>query len=442
MAAQDHPNVITADLNRILKEISKHPSPFVPTPTGVKKRASVALIIRLKPQYAHWPETDPESQAGVAHQSDPSSRVEHLFEQDWVQWAEPEVLFIKRSTRKGDPWTGHVALPGGKRDDEDVDDRATAIRETAEEVGIDLSEENAIAVGNLPQRVVTSSWGKVALMVLCPYIFLLTRHDIPTLKLQPDEIASAHWVPLRALLSPNLRTYEYQDVSARMSMSHTRVERWFWRTMLGRMRFCAIRLLPSESSYVSSVPGFIPGDQQEPTSAKAGEMHRLLGFAPNGRSGEASPLHLWGLTLGVLSDFLDLFPPHNALELWRYPQFSAVDVRFLLWLYTYRFRSIRGREVHRSRLASVGGVENAQEQDANEGNEGNKTPITDGSGLGIGSYVWLQSQKRNGLQTSAISTLLEGYYDHVPWAVRAAFAGRCTAVTILSYALYHRYWRT
>lgn len=51
-----------------------------------------------------------------------------------------------------------MALPGGRRDPEDKDDMAAAVRETWEEVGIELSNKNAIQCGNLPQRLVTTSW--------------------------------------------------------------------------------------------------------------------------------------------------------------------------------------------------------------------------------------------------------------------------------------------
>jgi 8-oxo-dGTP pyrophosphatase MutT (NUDIX family) len=71
------------------------------------------------------------------------------------------VIFIKRAARVGDRWTSHVALPGGKRDPEDEDDRAVAIRETVEEIGLDLNSPDAFFVGNLPERVVSTSWGKV-----------------------------------------------------------------------------------------------------------------------------------------------------------------------------------------------------------------------------------------------------------------------------------------
>jgi 8-oxo-dGTP pyrophosphatase MutT (NUDIX family) len=49
------------------------------------------------------------------------------------------VLLMKRTERTGDPWSGHVSLPGGRHDPRDPDLLATAIRETREELGIDLA---------------------------------------------------------------------------------------------------------------------------------------------------------------------------------------------------------------------------------------------------------------------------------------------------------------
>ena len=72
---------------------------------------------------------------------------------------------------------GHVALPGGGRDPEDADDLQTAIRETREEIGLDLTKAGCLKVGNLPERVVTTTWGKEALMVLVPLHFRSDRRD-------------------------------------------------------------------------------------------------------------------------------------------------------------------------------------------------------------------------------------------------------------------------
>ena len=54
----------------------------------------------------------------------------------------PSVLLIRRAERTGDPWSGQVAFPGGKKQEGDLTARDTAVRETMEEVGIDLSRSS------------------------------------------------------------------------------------------------------------------------------------------------------------------------------------------------------------------------------------------------------------------------------------------------------------
>lgn len=145
-------------LLEVLVNLHQNPYPHVSNPPQCKKRAAVALILRVRPEYGHWP-------ASPLSQLDKSvsivQQLENFFAQEWVQHGDPEVLFIKRASRAGDRWTGHVALPGGKRDPEDADDQATAIRETWEEIGLDLTAEEYMPVGNLPERVVTTSWGSI-----------------------------------------------------------------------------------------------------------------------------------------------------------------------------------------------------------------------------------------------------------------------------------------
>jgi hypothetical protein len=164
-----HTNAGTGDLishlKSVLLELHTNPYPEVACPPNLPKRASVALILRVQPNYHHWPAqptVDPTSLL-QSNQNKPSfkDQLDAFFSQPWVQHGDPELLFIKRAARIGDKWNGHVALPGGKRDPEDRDDEVTAAREAMEEVGIDLSESHAITVGNLPQRIVTTSWGKV-----------------------------------------------------------------------------------------------------------------------------------------------------------------------------------------------------------------------------------------------------------------------------------------
>lgn len=145
-------------LRNTLIGLNENPYPYVEC-LETKRRASVALVLRVRPHYEHWPETCIGQ--GDLEDETPTAFINRFFAQDWVQHGDPEVVFIKRAARVGDRWTSHVALPGGKRDPEDEDDKAVAIRETMEEIGLDLTSPNAFYVGNLPERVVSTSWGKV-----------------------------------------------------------------------------------------------------------------------------------------------------------------------------------------------------------------------------------------------------------------------------------------
>jgi 8-oxo-dGTP pyrophosphatase MutT (NUDIX family) len=105
------------------------------------------------------------------------------------------VLLIRRAERAGDPWSGHMALPGGRQDPTDADLMATAVRETAEEVGLFLGAEHLI--GALDDVVPRSP--VLPPIAVRPYVFALDRR--PALVLNP-EVAATHWVPLELLLHP------------------------------------------------------------------------------------------------------------------------------------------------------------------------------------------------------------------------------------------------
>ncbi|PZD33427.1 nudix family hydrolase, partial [Pyrenophora tritici-repentis] len=414
----------------VLLELNANPYPDVACPPDLPKRASVALILRIQPNYSHWPnESDSplpkrrrrSSAAKPTDEFDFESSLAAFFEQDWVKHGDPELLFIKRATRIGDKWNGHVALPGGKRDPEDEDDQVTAAREALEEVGIDLSPENAIAVGNLPQRIVTTSWGKVPLMVLCPYIYLLTCPAYPQQRLQPTEVASSHWVPIRALLSPTLRTHEYADVSARLAKSELGIKRWFLQAMLSKMMFAAIQLVPANSTYCANIPDFIPLDEA-PRGVLANIRDALGG--PETRSRDRKPpLLLWGLTLGVVSDLLEHIPPHNALELWTYPTFTNWDVRFIMWAMSYRFRkqkslemSTAGSSVSPTSYQDFPGVGS----EALGSLEEEKPGEVGIAGLGVGRGWGQTGRSKMMARGAAVNSMLQGYYPYVRKAVATA----------------------
>ena len=108
----------------------------------------------------------------------------------------PAILFIRRATRDGDPWSGQMALPGGKLDPDDADLRATAVRETFEEVAISL--ESAKFLGTLDDVAPRSSL--LPPLMVRPYVFTL-REAFPPVP-SSHEVADAFWLPLADLLRP------------------------------------------------------------------------------------------------------------------------------------------------------------------------------------------------------------------------------------------------
>src|SRR5438045_5900174 len=57
-----------------------------------------------------------------------------------------EILLIKRAERAGDPWSGQIAFPGGRRDLRDRDLVGTAMRETREETGVERAAAERLGV--------------------------------------------------------------------------------------------------------------------------------------------------------------------------------------------------------------------------------------------------------------------------------------------------------
>lgn len=150
MSIADHPEMVK--LSAAL--VRRVPAPF---PDAAMKRAAVALIFH----------------AG--------------------RDGEPELLFIKRAEYPGDPWSGHIAFPGGRREAGDRSLEETVIRETREETGIDLGESGTI-LGALdeiqPQSV------RLPELVVKPFIAVLNEEPVITLA---SEVAETFWVGLDSL---------------------------------------------------------------------------------------------------------------------------------------------------------------------------------------------------------------------------------------------------
>jgi 8-oxo-dGTP pyrophosphatase MutT (NUDIX family) len=102
-----------------------------------------------------------------------------------------EVLMIRRAEREGNPWSGHMAFPGGGMETDDQHSLAAAMRETEEEVGIELARCGH-CIGRLSDIVSRTHQGRRP-MVVTPYVFHL--HVVPDIQMN-HEVAEVVWVPL------------------------------------------------------------------------------------------------------------------------------------------------------------------------------------------------------------------------------------------------------
>ena len=106
---------------------------------------------------------------------------------------EPELLMIKRAEFPGDPWSGHIACPGGRMEPEDRDLAMTAVRETREETGVDVARDGRV-LGHLDELSPRNPL--LVPMVIRPYVAIV-RADVAIAP--SSEVAEAFWVPLAAL---------------------------------------------------------------------------------------------------------------------------------------------------------------------------------------------------------------------------------------------------
>jgi len=264
-------------------------------------------------------------------------------------------------------------------------------------------------------------------MVLCPYVYLMMRHDLPPLALQPSEIHSTHWVPMRGLLTPALRRPVYTDATDRFTRQRQPFIRLLIRAIAGQMLFGAVKLKPTESLYCSSRPNYIRAENESISLSSFVTDVLRTGSMGVQSDEDDQPLLLWGLTLGILADLLELIDMSGTSKLWSWPTFSPWDMRFLIWLMTYKFRSRKLRDLTRST--------------GRPGSEG-RNGVTIG---GLDGTTFTTSQARNSEASAAgvaAMHLLDGYSDQLQRAVIVALSLRFAVGTTLTAFLVRKHRRS
>lgn len=189
------------------------------------------------------------------------------------------------------------------------------------------------------------------------------------------------------------------------------------------MEFSALSLLPTESLYCSTTPGFLPDETHQ---TKPSIFQRLNPWAvrqaPYGA--KSRELLLWGLTLGIMADFLDLLPPHNAVALWKHPTFTAPDLRFIVSLLTYSIRRRNALKVKAARRPSQTAADDTTLALSVEDETGQNLNADTQDGTTVSGHE------------HATAILLQGYYDRLRLSLGVFAVWRLGLASVGSYYIW------
>lgn len=121
---------------------------------------------------------------------------------------DPDLLLIRRARSERDPWSGHMALPGGRRDPEDTDLLHTALRETHEETGIDLSRVGRL-LGRLGMVIPRSA--ELPRIQIAPFVLAVPAGT--TARANASEVDATIWTPLATFTDPRAARHTLIEVS-------------------------------------------------------------------------------------------------------------------------------------------------------------------------------------------------------------------------------------
>ncbi len=142
---------------------------------------------------------------------------------DQGEW---ELLLIKRAVAEGDPWSGQMALPGGRRDPSDASLLQTAIRETEEETSVGL-DDRVVHLGRLEPMIPATT--RLPPITIFPYVFGVP--ETTEALVSSREVDEVLWVPLATLQNPGASStveIHYGDNSSRVFPCLRVDERVIW----------------------------------------------------------------------------------------------------------------------------------------------------------------------------------------------------------------------
>ncbi|CAG8773134.1 4587_t:CDS:1, partial [Ambispora leptoticha] len=165
--------------------------------------------------------------------------------------------------------------------------------------------------------------------------FLQLTQETPPIEISGSEVDSTHWIPLSIFLDPQI-TQKWNPASIDLS---SRIAPRSWiiqcvlKTFIGRMHFHCIDL-PQISSNASSISG---NNNNRSWTISDIETSKTLSTRPDIQIGSVTTLRLWGLTLQMTSDLIDMMykpdeVPPRRLDAFR-PKFDYWDVNFFSWLF-------------------------------------------------------------------------------------------------------------
>lgn len=286
---------------------------------GGSWRASIALLLRWTspPEYAPASagQSQPTQWCGEQEAAEVSLR--GYLQQHGHRL---EVLFIQRSSRDGDPWSGHIACPGGRRDADDADDFACAVRETREEIGLDLADTVQYHyLGRLDDvRLPRTKVGGAG--VLSSFVFMLKDATSSSpgsaaappasiaYTLEPAEVAAALWVPVSALMKGSNVATEHVFALRRRHLRgfFAKVPFGFLDALgMTRLVYPAVDVFAASTEviYADNPPERSTASEEGPSSEVESKPETV---STSIEDSEGKHPVLWGLTMRAVSDMVQV----------------------------------------------------------------------------------------------------------------------------------------